>query len=163
MNIDLKKHILPFGILVLLFWLSKSFEEYIGAVVFLIVGSGFLFAGYSVRNSNHRIQTSGIKTKAKIIDFVEERSKDSDGYSQVYHFPIVRFKDKNGIETTQKLDSSANPKRINELIDIMYLKKDNEYEIMINSDFWKKYFPLILIIGGFLFSGIGIIWLINKI
>ena len=111
MNIDLKKHILPFGILVLLFWLSKSFEEYIGAIVFLIVGSGFLFAGYSVRNSNRRIQTGGIKTKAKIIDFVEERSKDTDGDSHIYHFPIVRFTDKNGIETTQKLDSSENPKR----------------------------------------------------
>ena len=163
MNIDLKKHILPFGIIVLLFWLSKNYEEYIGAVVFLIVGSGFLFAGYSVRNSNRRIQENGIKTKAKIIDFVEERTKDSDGYSQLHHFPIVRFTDRNGIETTQKLDSSENPKKINKLIDIMYLKKDNEYEIMINNDFWKKYFPWIFIIGGFLFLGIGIIWFINKI
>lgn len=163
MNIDFKKHIIPFGIMVLLFWLSKSYEEFIGAFVFLIVGSGFLYAGYYTRNSNRRIQTNGIKTKAKIVDFVEEKSKDSDGHSHVYHFPIVRFTDKNGIETTQKLDSSANPKRINQPIEIIYLKKDSEYEIMINSDFWKTYFPMIFIVGGFLFSGIGIIWLINKI
>ena len=69
----------------------------------------------------------------------------------------------NGIVTTQKLDSSENPKRINELIDIIYLKKGNEYQIMINSEFWKTYFPMIFIIAGFLFSGIGIIWLTNKI
>lgn len=138
-------------------------ENLIGAFVFLIVGVGFLYAGYYVRNSNRRIQANGIKTKAKIIDFIEERSKDADGDSHLYHFPIVSFTDRNGIETTQKLDSSENPKRINELIDIIYLKKDNEYEIMINSDFWKTYFPLIFIIGGFLFSGIGIVWLINKI
>jgi len=138
-------------------------ENLIGAFVFLIVGGGFLFAGYYIRNSNFRIQTSGTKTKAKIIDFVEERNKDADGDSHVYHFPIVKFTDKNGIEKTQKLDSSANPKRINELIDIIYLKKNNEYEIMINNEFWKTYFPMIFIIGGFLFSGIGIIWLINKI
>ncbi|MFI1742967.1 hypothetical protein [Thalassobellus sediminis] len=138
-------------------------ENLIGNIVFLIVGGGFLYAGFYIRNSNRRIQTNGIKTKAKIIDFVEEESEDADGYSTTYHFPIVRFTDKNGIETTQKLNSSANPKKINQPIEIIYLKKDKEYEIMINSDFWKTYFPMIFIIGGFLFSGIGIIWLINKI
>lgn len=138
-------------------------ENFIGAIVFLIVGGAFLYAGFYVWNSNRRIQTCGIKTKAKIIDFIEERSKDADGDSYTYHFPVVRFTDKNGIETTQKLDSSANPKQINEPIDIIYLKKDNEYEIMINSEFWKTYFPMIFIVGGFLFSGIGIVWLINKI
>ena len=138
-------------------------ENLIGAIVFLIVGGGFLYAGFYVWNSNRRIQRSGIKTKGKIIDFIEERNKDADGNSHIYHFPVVRFREKNGIETTQKLDSSANPKRINEPIDIIYLKKDNEYEIMINSEFWKTYFPMIFIVGGFLFSGIGILWLINKI
>ncbi len=140
--------------------MSKRYEEFIGAFVFLIVGSGFLFTGLYVRNSNRRIQTNGIKTRAKIIDFVEEHSKDSDGYSQSYHFPIVSFTDQDGVHTTQKLDSSANPERINELIDIIYLKKENEYEILINNNWWKNYFPLILIIGGLLFSGIGIVWLI---
>jgi len=138
-------------------------ENLIGAIVFLIVGGGFLYAGFYVRNSNRRIQTSGIKTRAKIIDFVEKRNKDADGDSHIYHFPIVRFTDKNGIETTQKLDSSENPERINQVINIIYLEKNNEYEIMIDSQFWKRYFPMIFIIGGFLFSGIGIIWLINKI
>ncbi|RKN82524.1 DUF3592 domain-containing protein [Ulvibacterium marinum] len=138
-------------------------ENLIGNIVFLIVGSGFLYAGFYIRNSNRRIEANGIKTKAKIIDFVEEESEDADGYSNTYHYPIVRFTDKNGIETTQKLNSSANPKKINQPIEIIYLKKDNEYEIMINSEFWKTYFPMIFIIGGFLFSGIGIVWLINKI
>ncbi|MFD2565005.1 DUF3592 domain-containing protein [Aquimarina rubra] len=136
-------------------------ENLIGAFVFLTVGGSFLYAGYYIRSSNRRMQANGIKTKAKIIDFVEERSKDSDGYSQTYHFPVVRFTDRNGIQTSQKLNSSANPKRINEQIDIIYLKKNEEYEIMINSEFWKIYFPMIFIIGGYLFSGIGIIWLIN--
>ncbi|MDT0622946.1 DUF3592 domain-containing protein [Croceitalea vernalis] len=138
-------------------------ENLIGPIVFLIVGGVSLYAGFYVRNSNRRIQTNGIKTKAKIIDFVEERSQDADGDSHIYHYPIVRFTDKNGIETTQKLDSSENPKRINQPIEIIYLKKDEDYEIMINSDFWKTYFPMIFIIGGFLFSGIGIVWLTNKI
>ena len=135
----------------------------IGNIVFLIVGGGFLYAGFYIRNSNRRIQANGIKTRAKIVDFVEEESEDTDGYSNTYHYPIVRFIDKNGIETTQKLNSSSNPKKINQHIEIIYLKKDSEYEIMINSEFWKTYFPMIFIIGGFLFFGIGILWLINKI
>lgn len=136
-------------------------ENLIGNIVFLIVGGGFLYAGFHILNSNRRIEKNGIKTNAKIIDFVEERSKDADGYSQIHHYPIIRFTDKNGIETTQKLDSSENPKRINQPIEIIYLKKDNEYEIIINSDFWKSYFPMIFIIGGFIFFGIGVVWLLN--
>ncbi|WP_368668183.1 hypothetical protein [Flagellimonas sp. S3867] len=123
----------------------------------------FLFVGIYLRNFSHRIQTKGIKTKAKIVDFVEEKIKDSDGNSNIYHFPIVRFTDRNGIETSQKLDSSEKPQKINESIDIIYLKNGNEYEVMVNSKFWKSYFHLIFILGGLLFSGIGIIWLINKI
>ncbi|WP_242134275.1 DUF3592 domain-containing protein [Aestuariivivens marinum] len=138
-------------------------ENLIGAIVFLIVGGGFLYAGYYIQNSNRRIQTKGTKAKAQIIDFVEDQIKDFDGNSHVYHFPIVKFTDKNGVEITQKLDLSEPQKRINELIDIIYLKKDNEYELIINNVFWKTYFPIIFIIGGFLFSGIGVILLINKI
>jgi len=48
--------------------------------------------------------------------------------------------DRNGIEITQKLDSSANPKLINKPIDIIYLKKDNESEIMIKTNSGKYIF-----------------------
>lgn len=138
-------------------------ENLIGNFVFLVVGGGFLYTGFYFRNTNRRIKANGIKTKVKIIDFIKEQIKDVDGDSYVYHFPIVIFTDRNGIETTQKLDSSDNPKRINELIDIIYLKKGNEYEIIKDNDWWEKNLPIIFIVGGFLFSGIGIVWLINKI
>ncbi|WP_411768379.1 DUF3592 domain-containing protein [Winogradskyella sp. A3E31] len=138
-------------------------ENVIGAIIFLIVGGGFLYSGFYIWNSNRRIQAGGIRTIAKIIGFKEERSKDADGYSQVYHFSIVKFTDNNGIERIQKLNTSADPKRINQPIQIIYLKKDNEYEIIVNSEFWKTYFPMIFVIGGLLFSGIGIIRLISKI
>ncbi|WP_435138567.1 hypothetical protein [Formosa sp. A9] len=138
-------------------------ENLIGNIVFLIVGGGFLYAGFYIRNTNRRILTNGIKTKAQIIDFKKERIKDADGESFEYHFPIISFTDRNGIEMTQKLDSSENPKRINELIDIIYLKRENEYEIVKDNDWWEKNLTMILLIGGFLFSGIGIILLINKI
>lgn len=138
-------------------------ENLIGAIVFLIVGGTLLYAGFHIRNTNRRIKTCGIKTKAKIIDFVEERIKTGDGESYLYHFPLVCFTDRNGIATTQKLDSSDKPKRINELIDIIYIKKGNEYEIIKDNDWWENNLPTILIIAGFLFFGIGIIWILSTI
>ena len=163
MSIDIKKHILPIGLSIVIFSVFFYNRDLLGGLVFLVVGCGFLYAGFYIRNTNSRINANGIKTKAKIVDFKKERNKDADGDSYEYHFPIVSFTDRNGVETTQKLDSSENPKRINELIDIIYLKKENEYEIIKDNDWWEKNLPMILLIGGFLFSGIGIIWLINKI
>ena len=162
MSIDIKNHILPFGLLIVIFSAFFYNRDLLGGLIFLVVGFGFLYAGFYIRNTNNRIKANGIKTKAKIVDFKKERHKDADGDSYEYHFPIVSFTDRNGVETTQKLDSSENPKRINELIDIIYLKKENEYEIIKDNDWWEKNLPMILLIGGFLFSGIGIIWLINK-
>jgi hypothetical protein len=163
MSIDIKKHILPIGLLIVIFSAFFYNRDLLGGLVFLVVGFGFLYAGFYIRNTNSRIKTNGIKTQAKIVDFKKERTKDADGDSYEYHFPVVSFTDRNGVETTQKLDSSENPKRINELIDIIYLKKENEYEIIKDNDWWEKNLPMIFLIGGFLFSGIGIIWLINKI
>ena len=41
-------------------------ENLIGTFVFMIVGGGFLYAGFYIKNSNRRIQDYGIKTKVKI-------------------------------------------------------------------------------------------------
>jgi len=138
-------------------------ENLIGAIVFLIVGIGFLYAGLHIWCSSKRIEAKGIKARAKIIGFKKEESTDSDGFTNVYHFPIIKFTDKYGIITTQKLDSSANPKRINQPIEIIYLKEGNKYEIIENNQFWKSYFPMIFIIMGILFSGISVVRLINLI
>ena len=137
-------------------------ENLIANILFLIVGGGFICVGFYIRNSNLRIQENGIKTKAKIINFVSEESKNADGYSNTYYYPIIQFIDKNGIKTTQKLNSSTSPKQINKLIKIIYLKKDNEYKMIINNEFWKTYFPLIFIIVGFLIFGFGIMPLIYR-
>lgn len=98
-----------------------------------ICGAGFLYARFYIRNSNRKIQKKGIKTKAKIVDFVKVSSKDADGLSHLYHFPIVQFTNINRREVTQKLDSSENPKRINQQIEIIYLNRNNKYEILLNN------------------------------
>ncbi len=163
MNIEIRNQILPIGFLIVLFALYNYNKDLISGFIFLSVGGGFLYFGFYLRNTNRRIQTSGTKTRAKIIDFVEKPIIDADGDSHLYHFPIVSFIDLNGIEYTQKLDSSENPKRINKQIDIIYLKKEDEYEIIKDNDLLEKNLPIIFIIGGLLFFGIGIVWLINKV
>ena len=127
-------------------------EQLLLPIVFLAVGGGFTFAGLYVWFSHRRIQKEGIRTKAKIIDFVQGDSLDTE---DEYYFPIVRFKDRSGNEITQKLTMSENLKKINQPLDIIYLKKDGEYEILINNDFWKTYFPLA--------ASIGVFTLINNI
>ena len=163
MSIDIKKHILPIGLLIVIFSVFFYNQNLVGGLVFIVVGGGFLYGGLYFRNTNKRIKAHGVKTRAKIVDFIEERMKDADGDSHLYHFPVVNFTDRDGIETNQKLDSSDKPKRLNELIDIIYLKTDNEYEIIKDNDWWEKNLPMILIIGGFLFSGIGLVWLVSKL
>ncbi|WP_053990421.1 DUF3592 domain-containing protein [Mangrovimonas sp. TPBH4] len=163
MKTNITNHIMTLGLLAIVSSVYFFNKESVGGLIFLICGVSFLYAGLRSRNTNKNIQTNGTKTKAKIIDFEEELAEDNEGFSRVHHFPIVRFMDRNGIETTQKLNSSENPKRLNELIDIIYVKKDNKYQIMIDSDYWMTFFPMTLIVGGILFSAIGVIWIISKI
>ena len=163
MKIKFIDHILPIGLLLAIIFIYNYSKDFTGGFIFLIVGTVFLYAGFFVYNSHHRILIKGIKTKAKIIDFFEKRLSDGDDGYRLYHFPIVSFTDKNGIEATQQLDCSENPKKLNQIIDIVYLKKGNEYKIVIDNKRWITYFPSIFISMGFLFLIIGIIWTVNKI
>lgn len=163
MKIKFIDHILPIGLLLAIIVLYNYSEDLTVGFIFLIVGAVFLYAGFFVYNSHQRIITKGIKTKAKIIDFLEKKLSDGDDGYRLYHFPIVSFTDKNGIEATQQLDCSENPKKVNQIIDIVYLKKGNEYEIVIDNKWWITYFPLLFISMGFLSLIIGIIWTVNKI
>ncbi|MEC7262923.1 MAG: DUF3592 domain-containing protein [Bacteroidota bacterium] len=161
---QINKHLLPIGMLLLISILFFYNQDLIGPVAFLIVGGGFLYAGFYIRSKNHKIQANGFRTKAKIVDFSKERFKDAHGESHIYHFPIVNFTDRDGISTIQKLDSNDNPKRLNQLIGIIYLKKENgEYQIIKDNDWWENNFPVICLVFGILFSGIGITLIISKI
>nr|WP_293304334.1 hypothetical protein [Allomuricauda sp.] len=150
--------IIPITYAILFFF----FRDKIGAFVFLSIGIAFSWVGLHIWFSNRKIRENGIKTRAKIIDFAEEKIKDIDRESHKYHFPIVQFTDQNGLQVTQKIESSANPKRIKKPMDIIYWKKDNEYEIIENNNFWNFYFPLIFISAGILSLGIGTAWIIKE-
>ncbi|GAA0728275.1 hypothetical protein GCM10009430_37270 [Aquimarina litoralis] len=138
-------------------------ENLLVIAIFFIVGGVFIYIGYYFRNKNIRIESNGVKTKATIIDFVEKRSKDSDGYTSTMYYPIVKFYDTNGIEKIQELDYGTSFKSSKKNMDIIYLKKNDTYEIIINNKFWKTYFPMIFIEMGYFFCIITLIFYLYLI
>ena len=133
----------------------------------VIIGIGFVFAGFYLKNYTQNIEKNGIRVKAKIVDFeiIERReTRHASGHSEIItnYYPIVTFKDLNGNSTTQKADSSTNFKEINDLIDIVYLKNGNEYQIMIDSNWRKSYFPICFIVIGFYLFVDGVLSTINT-
>jgi hypothetical protein len=150
--------IIPITYVVLFFF----FRDKISVFVFLGLGIAFSWVGLHIWFSNRKIRENGIKTKAEIIDFTEEKIRDVDRESHKHYFPIVQFTDRNGLQVTQKMETSANPKRLKKPMDIIYCKKDNAYEIIENNNFWNFYFPVIFISAGILSLGIGIVWIIKE-
>ncbi|MDO6761665.1 hypothetical protein Q4566_15770 [Tamlana sp. 2_MG-2023] len=92
-----------------------------------------------------------ISEKALIIGFNEEfivEEKNSDSYFN--YMPIVAFIDKSGKEIIQELDSSRNNERLNEHINIIYLKTVDGYDILVDHKWERTYFPLAIVSFGIL-------------
>lgn len=136
----------------------------------LFFGGGFIYGGFYMRNYSKNIEKNGIKTKAKIVDFeiveVKRRNRSNspgrDQYEKIkLYFPIVVFKDQNRNEITHKVDSNTNFKQVNDLIDVIYLNSINGYQVIIDSNWRKSHFSIIIIIIGFYFFLTGLLALIN--
>ena len=133
--------------------------------IMVIIGIAFVFAGFNIKNYTQSIEKNGIRVKAKIVDFeIVEKRETRQEVDQIitYHYPIVAFKDLNGNTTTQKTDSSTSSKEINDVIDIVYLKNGNEYQVMIDSNWRKSYFPICFIVIGFYLFLNGLLSIINT-
>jgi uncharacterized membrane protein len=157
---------------------NKNFKQNLALLIFLLlfllfticsfrvsevilttaVGVGCIYAGISMKKHIRNMEKNGIRTKAKIIDFhiVERRSNlrlTSMRQRKVkYYYPIILFTDLNSNSITQKMpDASSTPKKINDTIDILYLKKENEYEVISNNTWRKSYIPIIFITIGIYF------------
>lgn len=133
--------------------------------IMVIIGIAFVFAGFNIKNYTQSIEKNGIRVKAKIVDFeIVEKRETRQEVDQIitYHYPIVAFKDLNGNTTTQKTDSSTSSKEINDVIDIVYLKNGNGYQVMIDSNWRKSYFPICFIVIGFYLFLNGLLSIINT-
>ena len=126
-------------------------------------GGMFLFVGISTRNAQRRVRAFGIRTQALVIDFTVKTGTQSANSHRMtyYHYPIVRFTDEDGIETTQQLNYTTQSNRLNEYIDILYIKhNENDYEMIIDSKLWKNFVPTLFIVIGAFALLIGVVRLI---
>ena len=130
-------------------------ENSIIILVFTICGIAFLSVGIYLLRSNRRIERNGTKVRAEIIDYSKEKVEFSDEKHTVF-FPILKFTNRQGIVITQKHDSGGQTKMKTDFVEIYYLKKENEYEILINDTGWKTYFPVGFIGLGTIFLVIGL-------
>lgn len=118
-------------------WVNNNHNELILPLTWILVGSGFIFHGISLRKSNRVIEKNGINTKAEIIDYKTSKIGANKTYT-----PIIKFNNEHGDEITQELKQNDITRRVNCEIDIIYLFKNNEYEIIKGSSLWTIYYPI---------------------
>jgi len=108
-------------------------------------------------NGTNELLSSGIKTKAKIIDLIEIKGDDSYTYKPVFEY-TGRANEKITFES--EVSSSPAPYKVGDIVDIIYSKDGDERKVV---SFWGLYrwtvillsiaSPLLIIGGGyFLYS-----------
>ena len=125
-------------------------ENLFTPLLFSVIGIAFASVGFYLLFWNRKVEKNGIRAKAEIIDYSEEMVDFDDGKQKVF-FPILKFTDKNGLVVTQKHDSGESKKMDSRFIEIYYLRKKSEYDILINTSGWKRYFPIGAIAFGLIF------------
>lgn len=125
----------------------------------ILAGAMFLYCGIRIRNHHRRLDTEGVHTQALVINSVEEsgfHSHDDHMHTTRYNYPVVKFSNEEGVEVTKRLNSTIRQSQVGEYINIAYIKHqidgEIQYEIIINTPFWRTQFPLIFIVLGALMA-----------
>ena len=119
-------------ILATIFYLLSQYSNGLVVPSFcLLTGAGMIYAGGNLRSSSLRVKNFGIKTKAKIIDYEIKRS-GGENTSKSY-YPIVEFTTTDNETISHKLKLNEGSKKLNSIIDIYYLKENNEYKVIKDS------------------------------
>lgn len=103
-------------------------------IVLSLVGVAFSVGGFFMYKNDRKIRTEGRKTKAKVVDILEEYSQDGKSYRLVVEFTNYR-----GKIVKQKLNyaSGFKPKQsVPYPMDIFYLESGDQIKILpVNSKF----------------------------
>lgn len=120
----------------------------IATIIFLLTGISFLIFGSLLYRNFKKIKDEGKKTRAKVVDLIEEKTNNGKTYRQIVEFTTTR-----GKSVTQQLDYSSSFKPKQQIpfpMDIFYLEENGKIKIMpANSKL-----PFIM---SFIFIAIGII------
>lgn len=129
----------------------------IGQLLFSGLGLIFTVVGVYFYAHFRRIAKNGTRTKAKIVDYEPEVSKDSDGYRTTYYYAIIEFRDRNGHSVIHKLDHASDRKYTSDAIEIFYLFEDGEYKVVTNSNLFRNIMPWGFMVIGLFFIVIAIL------
>ncbi|WP_157111452.1 hypothetical protein [Nonlabens spongiae] len=103
------------------------------------------------------METYGRRVTAKIVKHVEKVSRDTEGMSTTYYYPIIEFKGSEGRLIQQELKLGTTIKSRKKTMNIIYLLEDEEYEILIDNAFLKHWLPNILMCLGLTLIIVGLV------
>ncbi len=129
----------------------------ISQLLFSGLGLIFTVVGIYFYTNFRRIAKNGARTKAKIVDYEPEVSKDTDSYSTTYYYAVIEFRDRKGNSVVHKLDHASDRKFKRDTVEIFYLFEDGEYKVVANTKLFRNFLPWGFIAIGLFFIAIAIL------
>lgn len=122
--------------------------------IFIIVGSIFSLIGLYLLNKNLNKIKKGEKCNGVIIDHEVTYSRNNNGGRNRLYYEIIEFQtQKDGVLTKKSEIASSLPKKLNEKVEVFYLKEENS--VLVNTIFRIYLFPLFFTLFGLIFVVIG--------
>ncbi len=123
-------------------------DNYVLMAILCLFGIILLYLGYHLRSKTKKMETYGRRVTARIVKHIEKVSRDTEGLSSTYYYPVLEFKNNEGRLIQQELKLGTTIKSRKETMNIIYLLKEEEYEILIDNAFLKHWLPNILMCLG---------------
>ena len=132
-------------------------DDYVLMTILCLVGIAVLYLGYHLRSKTKKMETYGRRVTARIVKYVEKISRDTEGLSATYYYPVIEFKTNDNALIQQELKLGTTTKSRKKTMNIIYLLEDEEYEILIDNAFLKHWLPNILMCLGLTLIIVGLV------
>ncbi len=132
-------------------------DDYILMTILCLVGIALLYLGYHLRSKTKKMETYGRRVNAQIVKHVEKVSRDTEGLSATYYYPVIEFKGNDNGLIQQELKFGTTVKSRKKTMKIIYLLENGEYEILIDNAFLKHWLPNILLCLGLTLVIVGLV------
>lgn len=136
-------------------------EDYVSSnsidnpTIFVLIGIGIILLGIYLYFRTKRILEEGIKTQAKIVDYVVEEKEHERGPGKDYtYWPILEFTNDKGELIRQKHNRSYSSKIHSEEVAIAYIKNKIRYEIVFLNRKDNYTLQIVLIIFGIIWVSV---------
>lgn len=132
----------------------------------LIVGLVLIAVGLYQNIRIHKIKKKGVKTVAKIVDYIAIEDKYSESYNRIFYSPVVKFNDKNGTKRSviSGIGTSYKPTTIlPKKIEISYFEEHGRIEILILDSIFLDIMAMSFLLSGIILTLLTIYFYFNKI